>query len=167
MIDLKYLKEIALANVSDPTTEYFYRYVCRWYSKTFHTPLHVVLTELSPSDVLIAYFEEGYETMDEDDRFLQMMKTVDPDFDDKEEESIQEFINMIEEEQENKRLAKAEKDKAKGFAIQDTPSLSGNATQKPSVANTSSQHKPEVPNIAEPVVRTFVDDTPDDESGDL
>ncbi len=109
MIDLKELKEIALANVSDPTTEYFYRYMCRWYSKTFHTPLHVVFT-LPPQEIALAYFEEGYEAMDEEDRFEDMMKAIDPDFDNKEEESIQDFIEMIEEEEQNKRLAKAEKE---------------------------------------------------------
>lgn len=160
MIDLKELKEIALANVADPTTEYFYRYMCRWYSKTFHTPLHVVFT-LPFQDVALAYFEEGYESMDEDDRFEEMMRAIDPDFDAKEEESIQDFISMIEEEEENKRLAKAEKDKAKGFAVQDTPTLA---------PNTSSADKRQVPINNPPpkeVVRTFVDDTPDDESGGL
>lgn len=146
MIDLKELKEIALANVSDPTTEYFYRYVCRWYSKTFHTPLHVVFTDIPPSDILLAYFEEGYETMDEDDRFLEMMKTINPDFDSQEEESIQDFVNLIEEEEENKRLAKAEK------AAQNKV-----VTQAPNIAT-------QTPNITEPVVRTFVDDTPDDDT---
>jgi hypothetical protein len=163
-MDLKILKEIALANVSDPSYEYYYRYVCRWFSKTFHTPLREVY-DMPMDQVFLAYFEEGYEKIAESDEgedilLTDMLKAVDPDYDEKEEESIQEFIEMLEEEEENKRLAKAERDKAKGFAVQDTPKLA---------PNTSSADKGQAPTNNPPpkeVVRTFVDDTPDDESGD-
>jgi primosomal protein N' len=176
MIDIKQLKEIALANVVDPTNEYYYRYICRWYSKTFHTPLHEVFT-LPFQDVILAYFEEGYESMEEEDRFEDMMRAVDPDFDAKEEEAIQEFISMIEEEEENKRRAKAERDKAKNFLHKDASTLdkvSENSTESyPSSQKTSSSpHSSSVAAESSPapqkeVVRRFVDDTPEDEVGDL
>ncbi len=136
MIDIKLLKEIALANVSDPDSAYFYRYVCRWYSKTFHTPLHLTYG-LPSQDIFMAYFEEGYEAMDDDDRNLEMMKTVDPDFDEKEEEAIDDFINLIEAEEENKR--------AKAASVKKTEPIEH-------IDNTT-------------VIRTYQDSTPDDESG--
>lgn len=43
-----------------PDEEYFIRRVCRWYSKTFSTPLHEV-QGLPWNDVLLAFFEELYE----------------------------------------------------------------------------------------------------------
>lgn len=106
MIDIKLLKEIALANVADPDSAYFYRYVCRWYSKTFHTPLNKTYS-LPSQDVFMAYFEEGYEAMDDEDRTLEMMKTIDPDYDEKEEEAVDEFISLIEAEEQNKRAKKS------------------------------------------------------------
>jgi hypothetical protein len=43
---------------------YWLRHIFRWYSKTFSTPLHVV--ESLPLDhVLTAYYEERYESMNE------------------------------------------------------------------------------------------------------
>jgi hypothetical protein len=146
MIDLKELKEIALANVVDPNSEYFYRFICRWYSKTFHTPLHEVFT-LPFQDVALAYFEEGYEMMEEEDRFEDMMKAVDPDFDSKEEESIQEFISMIEEEEENKRRAKKEKEKLEGQV-------------QPDKENPNPQTN--TPTPPKEVVRVYNEDVPDD-----
>jgi len=163
MIDLKELKEIALANVVDPTSEYLFRYVCRWYSKTFHTPLHVVITELPLSEVLLAYFEEGYEMMDEDERFVEVMRAIDPSFDEQEEESIQKFIEMIEAEEKAKMLAKkgdkgkaaeggadSKIDKANNLANNNTSPLTPSIPPSPTTTTTT-------------VVRTYVDDTPSDE----
>jgi hypothetical protein len=45
--------------------EYWLRHIFRWYSKTFHTPLHVV-DAIPLHDILIAYFEERYEGMNEE-----------------------------------------------------------------------------------------------------
>jgi hypothetical protein len=159
MIDLKELKEIALANVVDPTSEYLFRHVCRWYSKTFHTPLHVVITEIPLSEVFLAYFEEGYEMMDEDERLVEVMRAIDPSFDEKEEESIQDFIKLIEFEEQNKRLAKAARDKAKNLANANTPT-------NPSGHNTQATPPTPPPPSTTPVVRTYIDDTPSDEELD-
>jgi len=49
---------------SDP--EYTLRKMFRWYSKTFHTPLHIVET-LPFTDVLQAWWEEKYEEMTPED----------------------------------------------------------------------------------------------------
>lgn len=40
----------------------------RWYSKTFHTPLHVVEWDVPLDDILQAWFESEYEGLSEDGR---------------------------------------------------------------------------------------------------
>lgn len=43
--------------------EYGLRRIFRWYSTTFHTPLHTV-EELPLQDILVAYYESKYEDME-------------------------------------------------------------------------------------------------------
>ncbi len=57
----------AMQAVVDPDDEAWIRRVCRFYSRTFHTPLHLV-RELPLEDVLLAYFEELFEGLSEEDR---------------------------------------------------------------------------------------------------
>lgn len=58
---------IALKNVLNPDTDFYLRRLMRWYSKTFHTPLHIVEEEIPIEHVLLAYFEEKYESLEPDD----------------------------------------------------------------------------------------------------
>jgi hypothetical protein len=60
------LQILAFAEVTakEKSADYSIRYIMRWYSKTFHTPLHLVQT-LQLTDILTAYFESRYEQMDE------------------------------------------------------------------------------------------------------
>ena len=61
------IKLIALRDVlKERTPESMWRKICRFYSKTFHTPLHLVET-LPKLDVAQAYFEEAYDNMEEKD----------------------------------------------------------------------------------------------------
>lgn len=62
------IKAKALRDVVLPESkgEYTLRHIFRWYSKTFHTPLHLV-DDLPLEDVLRAYFEEKYEGFDQDE----------------------------------------------------------------------------------------------------
>jgi hypothetical protein len=53
----------ALWAVIDEDPEWEVRQVLRWYSRTFHTPLHEV-EELPPEDVFRAWFESRYEQME-------------------------------------------------------------------------------------------------------
>ena len=46
----------ALESVVNPDSEYYLRFMFRWYSKTFHTPLHMV-PDLPLVEVLTAYYE--------------------------------------------------------------------------------------------------------------
>jgi hypothetical protein len=97
--------------------------------------------------------------MDEDERLVEVMRAIDPSFDEKEEESIQDFIKLIEFEEQNKRLAKAARDKAKNLANANTPN-------NPSGHNTQAAPPTPPPPSTTPVVRTYVDDTPSDEELD-
>lgn len=77
---LKALQLRALRHVVLDTKdrEYYLRHIFRWYSKTFHTPLHIVST-LPLVDVLTAYFEERFEDMDEDERHEELVRLTETD----------------------------------------------------------------------------------------
>jgi hypothetical protein len=61
------LKLSSLQAIIKPDIEAYYRHIFRWYSKNFHTPLHIVET-LAEEDVLIAYYESAYEELSEEAR---------------------------------------------------------------------------------------------------
>lgn len=60
------LNLIALKGALKPDGESNLRYVMRWYSKTFFTPLHDV-PDLPIEDVWLAFFEERYHGMKRED----------------------------------------------------------------------------------------------------
>jgi hypothetical protein len=55
------LNLIALEGAVKPDGLSTMRYVMRWYSKTFHTPLHVVVNQVPMEDVWLAFYEEKYQ----------------------------------------------------------------------------------------------------------
>lgn len=59
------LRLVALQGAYKPDAESNVRYVMRWYSKTFHTPLHQVY-DLPLEDVWLAFYEERYQAMEEE-----------------------------------------------------------------------------------------------------
>ena len=60
------LRLMALQGAYKPDAESNVRYVMRWYSKTFHTPLHQVY-ELPLEDVWLAFYEERYQALEKED----------------------------------------------------------------------------------------------------
>lgn len=102
------IHDIALASVLEPDDHYYYRTICRKYSEKFHTPLHHV-HQLPYHTVLVNYFESVFENMHEDDLDEIVHRAVNPNYDD--EEELQDFIQMVEEESEGKRKAKKKKAK--------------------------------------------------------
>lgn len=56
------LRKIAAAAVEEPTFEDWYRSICRWFSKNYHTPLPMV-EDLPQEYVILHYFEVAYEEM--------------------------------------------------------------------------------------------------------
>jgi hypothetical protein len=60
MIDIDLLKGLQITAVNAVEIngyEVWYRYLCRWYSREFHTPLHDVL-EMPEEYILSTYFED-------------------------------------------------------------------------------------------------------------
>jgi hypothetical protein len=74
---IKAIQLRALSNVilDDDDAEYRLRFVFRWYSKAFATPLHQV-PDLPLTDVLTAYFEERYESMTDEERETERARLV-------------------------------------------------------------------------------------------
>lgn len=68
----KALQVLALREVikKEPSPAYRMRQIFRWYSETFHTPLHLV-EELPLFDIMRHYYEANYEKLKEDPVGLQ------------------------------------------------------------------------------------------------
>lgn len=73
------LRVQALHDVLTHGPEYSLRHIFRWYSKVFHTPLHLV-SSVPTEDILVAYFEEHFEDLlegeDGDERIEAQRKLV-------------------------------------------------------------------------------------------
>jgi hypothetical protein len=69
------LRIIALRGAYKPDSESNLRYVMRWYSKTFHTPLHEVY-DLPLEDIWMAFFEERYHDMEREDLEEEVRKAL-------------------------------------------------------------------------------------------
>lgn len=94
----------AMASTVEPTPDSVYRKICRFYSKEFHTPLHLV-HELPFRTVLLNLLEDRYQSQDQDDEkfIVQVQKIIDPSFEEEMEEDLQDWIEQIEEEERQKR----------------------------------------------------------------
>lgn len=70
---------LALKAVREEDAEYRLRFIYRWYSETFNTPLHVV-EDLPTEDVLRHFFERRFEEIPEDkllEAVQELLETVD------------------------------------------------------------------------------------------
>lgn len=109
---LRAIQAIALRGIVDPTPESQVRYVCRWYSKTFSTPLHVVYGEIPLEDIFLAFFEERYRELDEEDLNTEILKaTLTPE--EYEEAVTLEELREVEEAEYLKSLVAQEQKKKK------------------------------------------------------
>lgn len=62
MVDLNVLKSlriISLAEADDQTLSAWHKSLCRWYSREFHTPLHLVL-EMPAETIFTVYYEDMF-----------------------------------------------------------------------------------------------------------
>jgi hypothetical protein len=106
------IHDIALASVLEPDEAYYYRKICRSFSERYHMPLPEV--EKLPYDyVLRHYFEHQIEQLNESDAEeaahaleVRMQRSINPNYDAEEEESIEDFVQMIEDEIAGKRKVK-------------------------------------------------------------
>lgn len=86
----------AAHDVLNKTDLYFHRKVCRWYSHQFHTPLHSVINSLEVewSEILTHYYEYHYDKM-EHNELLKVAKQFLPDIVKEEEQSEDDFISNL------------------------------------------------------------------------
>lgn len=117
-LQLLTLKEL---QSGDPSEDYRWRWYFRWYSKTFHTPLHLVY-DIPKYDIIQAYWEEHFEGLDETQLALELEEALKTDKE-LEEEALtksadeletKKFAEMAEkEEQASKEKALAKQKKAR------------------------------------------------------
>src|SRR5277367_2667201 len=69
-------RKIALVNVVNPSFDSFRRKISRWYSKQFSTPLKEVEEDLDFFDVLLNYFEDSFERLDDRERQEQLKLAI-------------------------------------------------------------------------------------------
>lgn len=109
---LDYCKAEAIANTLLSTEVSIWRSLCRSYSKKFSTPLHMCLDgTISAEDILLAEFEDQLDNFDADkdlDTVLeQIYRIEDPDYEEKVEEEVKEFmVQAAKEERERIRSGK-------------------------------------------------------------
>jgi len=117
----KAIRLVALRNVIRQDGHYILRYIQRWYSKTFATPLDQV-DDLPLEDVLMAYFESYYEEMKEEERAKEIETLLETeeqrqareraeDVDQAEREEFAKFTVAEDERKAKKKATEAEKKK--------------------------------------------------------
>lgn len=120
---LYHSEQLKAANaILNDTPDYFYRKVCRWYSKNFHTPLMQVFG-LPYHHVLQHYYEHHMDQMTYNQTLDYVKSELLPVFIDKEEEANAAYAKALEREQaatlakKKAREAKEKEQKAKKVDI--------------------------------------------------
>lgn len=106
-MSLRDLQESCLAKAImdklDPDELSDYKFICRQYSKAFHTPLHVVENDLDPADVISAYYSDVYDGIDLDEKGEEVLDTIyelqDPNYAKEKREELKEFMRQAEAEE--------------------------------------------------------------------
>lgn len=91
----------ALQNIINQPIDYVYRKICRIYSREFNTPLHAVYS-LPARIVILNVLEDRFEQMEDEQLLEHIIRTIDPNIDDKTEKELEEWIKKVEEEEANK-----------------------------------------------------------------
>lgn len=98
-----YCKAQAISDKLYPNELGEYRFICRHYSKTFNTPLHVVENELDPERVVMAYFQDMYDELDTDKHLEDILDMIyemqDPTYSREKREEVNEFMRQAEREE--------------------------------------------------------------------
>jgi len=111
------LKLLALRAVMKPDGEASYRSICRWYSTTFHTPLHLV-DEIPEDEVLTAYFESTCENMEDPERQDLLSKLLETD-EDRRRKALAKDLEEVESFEFARQMAQEEKQKRAKAKIAD------------------------------------------------
>lgn len=97
-------QSIAICNKLYPSDEANWHYICREYSKTFHTPLHEVL-KLNPEFTCTQLFSEQFNRLDlEEQEDLETVSDIinslkDPEYDIKKEKALRDELKRYQEEE--------------------------------------------------------------------
>jgi len=88
----------AIEAVLDPDDTYSYRRICRWYSKTFHTPLQDVY-QLDFEHVLLNYYESTFEEIPYNDLYDIAIEDFIPELAEQNNEDAEQYAKDLEAEQ--------------------------------------------------------------------
>lgn len=137
------LNRIALARAVKPDAESNLRFVLRWYSKTFSTPLHVVVDEIPVEDIWLAFFEERYAGMSR----AELQEYVELALETPEERAARELAEEMEEASEKAFAAMAAAQKPIPIPVNHAPA--DLLSQVPKLPETSLASMPDIlePNI--------------------
>lgn len=83
----------AIYSILNKTDLHFYRKVCRWYSSTFHTPLHHVYS-IPYDELLLHYYEYHYDKLPYNE-VLRLATELLPKLAAQKEQEDQEFIKQL------------------------------------------------------------------------
>lgn len=108
---LKAIQILAIKAIENPTYEDQFRFICRWFSKTFSIPLNKV-DEYSEEEILQAWFEERFKDMldsgDDEQRkaYEEIRQNIIyeeelKEAEDEDEEWVKEMQRQVQEEQKN------------------------------------------------------------------
>lgn len=150
----QYLQTEAIGGVLTSSDLAFFRKVCRWYSKEFSTPLHVVMegSVIPWDEVLLHYYEEQIEDMPFNAVYDIACQDFLPDLAEEFEKENEEYAQALVEEQ-KRTLEKKKKRDEKKAKVAKKP-------QKESKSDTSESEKtlkPE-PNEKPPEMKLSFDD---------
>ncbi len=107
MIDLfTQIKEIAFSHKTSPTYESLHRWVLRYYSHNFHTPLYIAET-LDLEHVYLNVYEDLSNKMSEEDLDYTLNSILNPNLDQEEEEDLQDFMKTILNKEKDNKPAKS------------------------------------------------------------
>jgi hypothetical protein len=122
----------AVSDILSQTDVHFFRKVCRWYSKNFHTPLHQVMdgSVVLWDEVLLHYYESQMEELSYNQLYDLAVNEYVPELSEILEEENQEFANALIEEQ-KRTIAKK---KAKMSNNNQKTIVTGVKEEKPHVA---------------------------------
>ena len=85
----------AAYGILNKTDLFFYRKVCRWYSSTFHTPLHLVQSGTVQWDELLTHYYEYHYDKLKYNEVLNIAKSLLPTIAKEEEEDEDRFIQEL------------------------------------------------------------------------
>lgn len=130
----QYLQTEAIAGNLTNSDLAFFRKVCRWYSTTFHTPLHQVMLckDVQWDEILLHYYENQMEDLPFNNVYEIACQDFIPDLADEFEKENEEYAQALVEEQ--KRTIEAAKKKK--------PSKYTQKTDKKELSTENNKKKP-------------------------